>query len=60
MDFWTDISFAVILRLLKDSKKVRQYREVMRKIYLNLHAHRLLFLTSDDFEVIKAETEKSK
>ena len=32
MDFWTDIGFAVLLRLLKDRRELKRYREAFLKL----------------------------
>jgi hypothetical protein len=32
MDFWTDIGFAVLLRLLKDRRELKRYRAAFLKL----------------------------
>ena len=32
MDFWTDIGFAVLLRLLKDRRELKKYRAAFLKL----------------------------
>ena len=32
MDFWVDIGFAIIFRLLKGKKDVSQYQQAIRKL----------------------------
>jgi len=36
MDFWTDIAFAVLLRVLKDRRMREQYKAPMRKLFAAL------------------------
>jgi hypothetical protein len=52
MDFYITLAFSVLLQLLKDSKRLKQFAPALRKIYINLHAARAEFLRDGDAEML--------
>lgn len=36
MDFWTDIAFAVVLRILKDRKQSAQFKSALFKLHAKI------------------------
>jgi hypothetical protein len=58
MDFWIDISVAVLLRLLKDRRALNQYRPALLKVFRALAD---AFGADAEFQaVIQQSTDKTK
>jgi len=36
MDFWTDLAFTVILKVVADKKQIAKFRSVLAKIYVKI------------------------
>lgn len=55
MDRLVSMAINILLEELKDKKQIRKIAPALRKVYLNLHANRLIFLRETDFAALGQE-----